>query len=201
MSERTPVEKSTLEKDDVLALPPSPDILTEFLEPLGLNEAFEVSGWNIQRGVKRLVQSIDDPTTSPRVVVATIALLRQYALESLQPGRVPVQGLPQLTDPVGAHPLTASDVKQLEDRTLHTQSTLDELGTGSGVGAVKAIVADSDQVEDNDDDNEADSTGEPDSDPKISDGGSEADGGHYDTEQVLGHRPPAGVRAGLCGAG
>lgn len=177
---------------------PSPDILTAFLEPLGLNEAFEVSGWNIQRGIKRLVQIIDDPTTSPRVVVATIALLRQYALESLHPGRVPVQGLPQLTDPVGTHSLTAADVKQLEDRTLHTQSTLNDMETAGGAGAVKSTVADSDEVEDTQDDSESK---EPDADPKISDGGSEADGGHYDTEQVLGHRPPAGARAGLCGAG
>lgn len=150
--------------------------LLGFFDALNVSRAFENSGWNIERHVKRLIQIIDDPKSDPRVVLAAAEILRKHAWDSLQ---LTAQRHGKVGNPVVAEVLPESDVRLLEAGAARTRAILQQ----------DAPVQDTQLEDDNDDCQTEDHDGERESD------------GRYDTEEVVGHRPPpAGVRQGLCTA-
>lgn len=151
--------------------------LLGFFDALNVSRAFENSGWNIERHVKRLIQIIDDSETDPRVVLAAAETLRKHAWDSLQ---LTAQRHGKVGNPVVAEVLPESDVRLLEAGAARTRAILQQ----------DAPVQDTQLEDDNDDCQTEDSSSTP--------GEVESDG-RYETEEVIGHRPPpTGVRRGLC---
>ena len=167
--------------------PPSPDNLTGFYDVFTANRAYERSSWNVDRYVKRMVQIIDDKDTDPRLVVMAMEILRKHALESLTlSGRIQA-GAPMLpSGTVEAQVLPAADLALLEDRAARTTSMLTDSETTNPPEETNDA-----EGKDKYEDRAAQDSAK---------GGSE-DGGAYDTEQVVGHRPPLAARPGLCHVG
>lgn len=167
---------TTASKEVVTSSTKGPGALLGFFDALNVSRAFEDSGWNIERHVKRLVQIIDDPESDPRVVLAAAEILRKHAFDSLQ---FTAQQHGRVGNPVVVAALPESDMKLLEAGAARTQAILQQDTPVQGV-----------QLEDDNDDCQT----------EDHDGERESDG-RYDTEEVVGHRPPpAGVRQGLCAA-
>lgn len=188
---------------------PSPDnsvldALLGFVGPLAVDRAYKNSSWNVGRYVKRLVQIIDDENTPARVVLATAEILRLHGLSVLQISGQHPPGAPHLlSGTVAAEVLPAADLARLEDGAARTQSMLEgEMGNEDSQAAKDRV----EDAADGGDDQITEGQGvcpegeDPESREPGSSGGTEAGAGQGSTEDVLGHRPPAGARRGLCGA-
>lgn len=165
--------------------PPSPDALSGFYDAFTANKAYERSDWNVDRYVARMVAIIDNPDTDPRLAVTAMEILRKHALESLTlSGRLQAD-TPELPGGnIEAEVLGSEAVALLETSTARTADML----------ADSEVIPSPDKEETAD----AEATKTQNHESAAQDGGSE-DGGAYDTDQVVGHRPPTAARSGLCG--
>ncbi len=186
---------------DISTPPDAPMALLGFVDPADVNRAYESSGWNVEKYVKRLVQIIEDEETPARVVLATAELLRLHALSALQTtGQTPL-----LTGNVAAEVLPAADLARLEDGAARTQSMLaGGEAAGDVVESDENTAAESRPVEDTDDGSDDQDAERQEIHSKEGEGddsgGAEAGTGQVSTEDVIGHRPSAGTRRGLCGS-
>lgn len=176
--------------------------LLGFVNPLDVNRAYESSGWNVEKYVKRLVKIVEDENTAPRVALAAAEILRLHAESVLQiSGRHPA-GAPRLTGTVAAEVLPAADLALLEDRAARTQSMLKS--DGEPIVAEGHVEDSGDGSDDQVPGGEAAERQEICSNEGVEgaegSGGTESGTGQVSTEEVIGHRPSAGTRRGLCGS-
>ncbi len=172
---------------------PSPDSLLGFCDAIAVNRAYERSSWNVDRYVKRMVQLIDTEDADPRIVLAAMEILRKHALESLQlSGRLRAPGSELLPRGIiEAEVLPPADMALLENIGARTQSMLRDDDDSVD------IPSETDEAPIPEENHDANDPQDGDDKSPAKGGGSE-DGGSYDTEQVVGHRPPAATRSGLC---
>ncbi len=183
--------------------PASPDALAAlqgFVDPVEVNRAYENSGWNVEKYVKRLMHIAEDEDTAPRVALAAAEMLRLHAVSVLQINEAPGGSPSLLGGIVAAKVLPAADVARLEDGAARTRRMLED---GNDSIAAAAEGGQGPQEDSNDGDDDQTAGGEAAKQQEVggteAPGGTESGTGQVSTEDVIGHRPPAGTRRGLCG--
>lgn len=184
-----------LPQNDNASAPPQPPAaetlkaLLGFVDPADVNRAYESSGWNVEKYVKRLVMIIEDEDTAPRVALAAAEILRLHGESVLRiSGRDPEGDPKLLSGNVAAEILPAADLALLENRAARTRSMLKKEDSNGDAEQQQQEEVCSDE-----------GAGKDGSEDAEGSGGAESGTGQVSTEEVIGHRPSAGTRRGLCG--